>query len=148
MPVKLSANPGAKKSTFLFSEVNSHQSRALCLPLLGISRRWWRRKSAGRRRGRCAGWRRRVAGWRRWRRDSSIGPRYTWDLIPLCIHTLHVGIVIPPLECVIVCIRVPSDPLASPLPANHVIGLEYFKGLPRARQHHDSRTCRNRCTGG
>ena len=37
--------------------------------------------------------------WRRWRRDSlSRGAPDTWDLIPLRIHTLHIGIVISPLD--------------------------------------------------
>jgi hypothetical protein len=118
----------------------------ICLPLFGINRRWWRRISAGRWRRRCAGWRRSVTRW--WRRDSSsIGPHDTRDLIPLRIHTLHVGIVISPLECPIVCIWVRSSLLASPLPANHVIGLEYFKGLRRARPYHDTWACGNRCAG-
>ena len=35
----------------------------------------------------------------RWRRDSSsISLHGTWDLIPLRIHTLHIGIVVSPLD--------------------------------------------------
>jgi len=119
----------------------------VCLPLLGINRRWRRRISAGRWRRRCAGWRRSVTRWRRRRDSSSIGPHDTWDLIPLRIHTLHVSTVISPLDCPFVRIWVRSNLLASPLPANRVIGLEYFKGLPWARPYHDAWACRNRCTG-
>ena len=37
--------------------------------------------------------------WRRWRLDSLYRrARATWDLIPLRIHTLHIGIVISPLD--------------------------------------------------
>ncbi len=101
-----------------------------------LSGSWWRI---------CAGWRRRITGW--WGDGSSIGLPDTWDLIPLEIHTLHVGIVISHLEGPFVSKWPRSSPLASPLPAGRVIGLECFKGLTRARPHHDARSRRNRCTG-
>jgi len=92
-----------------------------------------------------ARWRRSEPRWWRWRRDS-LSRGGTWDLIPLCKHTLHVRIVISPLEGLFVSKWLRASPLASPLPANRVIGLEYLKRLPWARRYRDAWACRNRCT--
>ena len=142
-------NPGQKNPFFCLLKLVGIGHACVYLPLFGINRRGCRsRRYVDRRRRKSAGWRRRVTRWWRWRRDSSfICPHYTWDLIPLCIHTLHVGIVISPLEGPFLPIRFRFGLLASPLPASGVIGLEYFKRLPRARPYHDAWARRNRCTG-